>query len=53
MNDILDLNRDLLDNTENITMKIKKSRKKYDKQEKIEKKRTTRKRAFSTYSFFV
>ena len=44
MNDILDLNRDLLDNTENITMKIKKSRKKYDKQEKIEKKRTTRKK---------
>ena len=44
MNDILDLNRDLVDNTENITMKIKKSRKKYDKQEKIEKKRTTRKK---------
>ena len=39
MNDILDLNRDLLDNTENITMKIKKSRKKYDKQEKIQKKK--------------
>jgi DNA ligase (NAD+) len=44
MNDILDLNRNVLDNSENITMKIKKSRKKYDKQEKIEKKRTTRKK---------
>lgn len=44
MNDILDLNRDLQDNVENITMKIKKSRKKYDKKENIEKKRTTRKK---------
>ncbi len=44
MNDILDSNRHLQDCVENITMKIKKSRKKYDKQEKIEKKRTTKKK---------
>ena len=43
MNDILDLDKDLQDNIENITMKIKKSRKKYDKQQQI-KKRTTKKK---------
>lgn len=44
MNDILDLNKDLQDNSVNITMKIKKSRKKYDKKEKIDKKKKTRKK---------
>ncbi len=44
MNDILDSNRNLQESVENITMKIKKSRKKYDKKENIEKKRTTRKK---------
>ena len=44
MNDILDLNKDLQDNSENITMKIKKSRKKYDKKEKVDKKKKTRKK---------
>ena len=43
MNDTLDLQRDLSDSAENITMKIKKSRRKYDKQEKIEKNRTIKK----------